>query len=239
MGSASGLAVDFADGAARSGVRAPARQVQPADGRLRPRFARRLEVWRGLWLVVLGLAFAVGCHRPKVNEPPPVAADGSSVCDLEGKPVDPFGPAGKAVVLIFVRADCPISNRYAPEIRRLFQEFAGQGVSFWLVHPAGDETPSAIRAHASAYQLDLPTLRDPKHILVAKARVRVTPEAAVFLDRDRLCYWGRIDDRFVALGEARPEATRHELRDALKAIVAGKSMAVTNAPAVGCLIAEF
>ncbi len=46
------------------------------------------------------------------------AQDG--VIDLAGKAVDPFAVArGKAVVLIFVRTDCPISNRYAPVIQRL------------------------------------------------------------------------------------------------------------------------
>src|ERR1700719_337946 len=44
----------------------------------------------------------------------------SFATDLEGKPFDPFRAAqSKVVVLIFVRTDCPISNRYAPTIQQL------------------------------------------------------------------------------------------------------------------------
>src|SRR5437016_10999421 len=39
---------------------------------------------------------------------------------LDGTPADPFlAASGKPVVLVFVRADCPISNRYAPLIQRI------------------------------------------------------------------------------------------------------------------------
>ena len=44
----------------------------------------------------------------------------ASVVDLDGRPADPFRLAGsKIVVLLFVRTDCPISNRYAPTIQDL------------------------------------------------------------------------------------------------------------------------
>lgn len=33
--------------------------------------------------------------------------------DLAGKPVDPFAPSANVRVFIFVRTDCPVSNRYA------------------------------------------------------------------------------------------------------------------------------
>jgi hypothetical protein len=37
--------------------------------------------------------------------------------DLTGKSVDPFKlSAGRVLVFLFVRTDCPISNRYAPAI---------------------------------------------------------------------------------------------------------------------------
>jgi hypothetical protein len=40
-----------------------------------------------------------------------------SALNLSGNRVDPFQMSdGKALVLIFMRTDCPISNRYAPTI---------------------------------------------------------------------------------------------------------------------------
>src|SRR5262245_23567576 len=43
------------------------------------------------------------------------------VVDLAGHSVDPFGEADDvaANVLLFVAVDCPISNKYVPEFKRL------------------------------------------------------------------------------------------------------------------------
>jgi len=47
--------------------------------------------------------------------------------DLAGSPVAPFRlSAGRPVVFVFATIDCPISNRYAPELQRLHDEF-GRG----------------------------------------------------------------------------------------------------------------
>src|SRR5262245_45989072 len=75
-----------------------------------------------------------------------------SLRDLDGKGVNPLAESGaKAVVFIFTRADCPISNRYAPETRRLRDKFAPENVKFWLVYPDGDTPPDAIRKHIKEY----------------------------------------------------------------------------------------
>jgi len=60
----------------------------------------------------------------------------AAVLDLAGGRVDPLPAAGAGpAVLVFVRTDCPIANRYAPELRRLQDRFVRGGVAFWLVYP--------------------------------------------------------------------------------------------------------
>jgi peroxiredoxin len=158
--------------------------------------------------------------------------------DLSGQEVDPFEASqAKAVVFLFVRTDCPISNRYAPEVRRLHQKFAARGVAFHLVYPDADETVEMIRQHVKAYEYHLKVLRDPRHALAKLAGVRVTPEAAVFVG-GRMLYRGRIDNRFVAFGKARPAPTAHDLEMALEAILNGKPVAVERTAAIGCFIPE-
>src|ERR1700736_6642299 len=67
--------------------------------------------------------------------------------DLEGKPFDPFRAArGKVVVMIFVRTDCPISNRYAPAIQQLSTRNRDK-TEFFLVYPGKKETADSIRKH--------------------------------------------------------------------------------------------
>lgn len=161
--------------------------------------------------------------------------------DSEGRLVDPFLAAenSTAIVFLFASVDCPVSNRYAPEVQRIHATFAAKGVAFWMIYPNPNDTPEAIRAHLASYGYPVHALLDPRHDLVKLANVAITPEAAVF-DRERtLVYHGRIDDRFVSLGVERPAATRHDLRDALAAVVAGGRPTVATAPAVGCFIADF
>jgi thiol-disulfide isomerase/thioredoxin len=169
------------------------------------------------------------------------AADsrGASGIDLHGKSVDPLQQAaGKPVVLIFVRTDCPISNRYAPSIRKLQAAYAGRA-DFWLVYPDKDESSAAIEKHLREYGYKFPALHDPKHALVAESQARMTPEAAVFDGRGRLAYHGRIDDWYVTFGKARAAPTTSELKDALDAVLAGRKPAVASADGVGCYISDL
>ncbi len=156
--------------------------------------------------------------------------------------VDPFAvPAGvKAIVFLFTSTDCPISNRYAPEVRRIAEAFAAQGVVFRLVYPNPAETAPAIREHmaAFAYAGATKAFRDPRHALVKFVGATVTPEAAVVAS-GHVVYRGRIDDRHVDFGLDRPVPTRHDLAEALIAGLAGKPVTPSTTQAVGCFIADF
>jgi hypothetical protein len=161
-----------------------------------------------------------------------------NVTDLAGKPVDPFLEAhGKVLVLIFVRTDCPISNRYAPAIQQLSAQHAGAAV-FFLVYPGKDEKADVIRKHDHEYGYTFLSLRDPQHVLVKKSEAQITPEAAVFDANGRLVYHGRIDNLYEDFGHARKRATTHELADALDAALAGKVLTGKATPAVGCYISD-
>ena len=132
--------------------------------------------------------------------------------DLAGRPIDPLRSiTNKAVTLIFLSCDCPISNRYAPEIRRLHAKFGPKGIQFWLVYPNADDSAEAIRRHTNDFQLPGGILRDPHHGLVRQTKATVTPEAVVFRANSQVAYRGRIDNRYVVLGKERPEATQHDL----------------------------
>ena len=160
---------------------------------------------------------------------------------LDNRLVDPFqAPADtKAIVFLFLSVDCPISNRYAPEIRRLYDTFAKNGVLFWLIYPNPAESSEAIRNHLKAFAYPARALRDPAQALIRLAKATVTPEAAVFDRRGTLVYRGRIDDRYVNVGLQRPAPTTHDLEEALAATVAGRPVPRPATQAVGCFIADF
>jgi len=82
-------------------------------------------------------------------------------------------------------------------------------------------------------------LRDPEHVLVKRGRAQITPEVAVFDRGHQLVYDGRVDNWYVDLGRARPAATTHELDDAIRAAVAGKTVAESEVRGVGCYISDL
>jgi thiol-disulfide isomerase/thioredoxin len=157
---------------------------------------------------------------------------------LDGTAADPFLEAsGKLVVFVFVRIDCPLSNRYAPLIQRISSQYAAKA-TFWLVYPGKSDSAEKIRQHENDYGYKLPALRDPQHALVHQAQAQVTPEVAVFDAHHHLLYHGRIDDLYQDFGRARREATTHELDDAIQAALTGKTPP-PNTPGVGCYIADL
>jgi peroxiredoxin len=165
------------------------------------------------------------------------AAADLNLFDLEGARTDPFR-ADTVAVFLFTRTDCPISNRYAPEVQRIHAEFGKQGIAFWLVYVDPEESSDAIREHLKDYSYALPVLRDPEHALVALTGVAATPEAAVFVGR-RMIYRGRIDDWYVDFGKARSKASQTDLRDVLQATLDGEQLELRTTRAVGCLIADL
>src|SRR5438034_199604 len=98
-----------------------------------------------VWLGLVVASYCSGCGSRSSNSQSASTDDESEaarsqILDLADKAVDPFQASdAKASVFIFISNDCPISNRYAPEIRRLCDEFSRQRVAFWLVHPDPDE----------------------------------------------------------------------------------------------------
>ena len=184
-------------------------------------------VLAGLWLLAV-----------LVPHPARSQSSAKGVVDLDGNAASPFrAAAGKVVVLLFVRTDCPISNRYAPAIQEISARY-DKGAKFFLVYPVPSDTPEQIRTQVKEYGYKLAALRDPDHTLVRASETRVTPEAAVFSPEGHLLYHGRIDDWYAEFGRSRPAPTTHELSSAVEAAIARKPVPVSTQPAVGCFLPD-
>jgi thiol-disulfide isomerase/thioredoxin len=140
-------------------------------------------------------------------------------------------------VYVFTTTDCPISNRYAPEIQRLAGKFGGDA-KFVLVYPVVTDSPELIAAHHKKFGYALEYQRDAGQQLVKRIGVSVTPEVAVMKGTSVL-YRGRIDDRYVELGRERPRPTTHDLEDALTAVISGKPVAIEQTQAIGCILSDL
>jgi hypothetical protein len=185
-------------------------------------------------LISASLAVSGATAHPPQLDPPSV------VFDAGKNAIEQLAPANaRAVVLIFAATDCPISNRYIPQIEELHRKLALRGVAFWWVFPNPEDTLPIVRKHSQEYSISTPTLLDSHQELVQMAHASVTPEAAIFtVDGGKLreVYHGRIDDRYIAFGQERPQATRHDLEEAIQAVLAGRPTPKTATGPVGCSI---
>ncbi len=149
-------------------------------------------------------------------------------------------PKGHEAVLFFVTNDCPISNAFAPEIARICAEYGPKGAECTLVYVDPSISDETAHAHAKAFgHGPYPKVVDRNHELVRLAGATITPEVAVLNPSDKVLYRGRIDNSFAALGQPRRQATSHDLRDALDAILAGKPAPHPETKALGCYIPDL
>lgn len=137
----------------------------------------------------------------------------------------------------FVSHDCPISNYYSQEIRRICEEYGAKGLRCSLVYVDPTLTDEAVRKHSDEYAHGAyAKIVDRKHELVERFHATVTPQVVLVRPDASVAYSGRIDNFYVALGKKRRVVTEHDLRDALDSVTAGKPVAKASANPVGCFI---
>jgi hypothetical protein len=195
------------------------------------------------WIVTATIA---GCGETSPTSATADAVDirpaaAQNLLDLDGREFNLWDDASDpaATVLIFSRTDCPISNRYAPTVKKLHEAFYPKGVRFFLAYVDPSEDANDIRRHLTEYAYPCPAIRDPRHTLVESTGATVTPEAVLYNAKREQVYRGRIDNLYAAYGQARDKATTHDLSDAIEATLAGRTVDGPSTPAVGCPIADL
>ncbi|HEY4088957.1 MAG TPA: redoxin domain-containing protein [Bryobacteraceae bacterium] len=145
----------------------------------------------------------------------------------------------KAIVLFFVVQDCPVGNSYVPEMNRIEQTYSPRGVRFYAVQADVSAAAAVTAEYARDYRFVFPLLLDSSQVLVRLAGATVTPQAVILSPGGEVLYRGRIDNRVEDFGSQRPEATVHDLRDALDAVLAGHQPRVRFTRSIGCAITRL
>ena len=76
---------------------------------------------------------------------------------------------------------------------------------------------------------------DSSLVLADAVGATITPTATIYTAKGRT-YRGRVDDLYVDIGRKRRTPTRHDLRSALEATVAGRPVAYPETQPVGCFL---
>jgi len=155
------------------------------------------------------------------------AGQAMALHDLQGK---------KAIVVFFLSFDCPNSTGYSPTLIELAQQYGERGVAFLAVCPTDDDAAN-IAKQAKEFGLPFPVYRDEKFAATEALKAAVTPEAFLLEGQHyQLRYRGRIDNSYAARLKKNAATTKHDLKQALDEVLAGKDVSEPVTAAVGCAI---
>lgn len=153
----------------------------------------------------------------------------------------------KFLVIMFICNHCPTAQSYEDRIIQLVDDYKDKGVAFLAVSP---NDPLAVRLDEMGYtdlgdhfeemkiraaykKFNFPYVYDGEtQEMPRKYGPVATPHIFIFDPERKLRYVGRIDDSELAV---RPD-TKHDTRNALEALLAGKQVPVAKTKTFGCSI---
>ena len=187
------------------------------------------------FLVACAVAMSGQCSPARGSEAGIPPTRFLSALDLDGRSHHiGDGEGCRAVVLVFMTTECPISREYVPELNRLSNTTAATPVRFLgVISERGIKRSAAIKFQKE-FKIEFPLLFDGSGELVAALEPTHVPEAFVLDAEGNVAYRGRIDDQYGELGKKRPAATTHDLADAVEAVLNGKVVEIARTTPVGC-----
>jgi peroxiredoxin len=137
-----------------------------------------------------------------------------------------------AIVLVFTCNQCPVAVACEDRIIELQKSYKGKKVQVVAINVNNDpgDKLDKMKERASAKGFNFPYLYDPTQKVAKDYGAMVTPDIVLLNKNREVAYLGLIDDS--PLNEA--EVTATHLRDAIDAVLAGKTPAVTETRAKGC-----
>lgn len=144
------------------------------------------------------------------------------------------GPSAWSVIC-FLGTECPLTRLYGQRLSTMSSELAAKGVRFIGVNSNPQDSPADIEQYASKYGITFPMVKDADQSLAELFQAKRTPEVFVLDASSRIHYRGRIDDQYEP-GVVRSEPSRHDLRETMTSLLAGRAAPKAETAAVGCLI---
>lgn len=179
-------------------------------------------------LILLLQSNSVALPPAEIGKPAP----SFTLKDVEGKEysLNDF-LTKKYTVVMFIATQCPISNDYNERMVALYNDYAPKDIAFVGINSNKQESIEEIKEHSTKNGFKFPVLKDWNNVVADAYGAQVTPEVFVLDANATVLYHGRIDD------SRNPSKIKtHDLREALDALLAGKTVARAETKAFGCTI---
>lgn len=143
----------------------------------------------------------------------------------------------RAVVLYIHGVGCPIVRRSVPELNRIHEVYAPQGVQFFMINANSQDSRADLAGEVQEYGITMPVLKDETQRIVHSLGSRRTAEVIVLdpASKWQMIYRGPVDDRF-DYGTQKETAENRYLEAVLQAHLAGSPLPAKAAGTKGCLI---
>ena len=193
--------------------------------------------------------FCISAAAADESGPPPLAI-GASAPDfclpgIDGQTHCLNDYAGsKVLAIVFTCNHCPTAQLYENRIKQLADDYRGRGVTLLAIQP---NSPKSVRLDEMGYtdigdsfedmkiratlrKFNFPYLYDGETQKIARAYgPAATPHLFIFDAERKLRYQGRVDN-----SPREQLVTSRDARNAIDAILAGKSVPLPKTPSVGC-----
>jgi len=143
-----------------------------------------------------------------------------------------------ALVVVFMCNHCPYVKLIREGLAKFGRDCQAKGAAIVGInandaanYPA--DSPAKMREEAAAAGYTFPYLYDESQSVAKAYRAACTPDIFLFDAQQKLIYRGQFDDARPGNGVA---VTGKDLRAALDAVLAGKSVPAKQTPSIGCNI---
>src|SRR5262249_5023863 len=143
----------------------------------------RPRVSRSVLLALASTAFLLAGTPTTNADGPNTAKVGKKIAnvtfkDAAGKPAALYDLKDKkAIVIVFLSFDCPVSNSYSQPLADMAREFGKQGIAFIGLTVNQDETPAQVAKLTRDFNLPFPVYLDRNFAAVDALKAEITPEA--------------------------------------------------------------
>ena len=143
-----------------------------------------------------------------------------------------------ALLVMFICNHCPYVKHVQAGLEQMARDFVGRGVGVVAISSNDvrnypEDSPEKMKEEAQHAGYVFPYLYDESQEVARAYRAACTPDFFLFDGAHRLAYRGQMDD--ARRGNDLP-VTGRSLRDAVDAILAGRTVSPNQIPSLGCNI---